>query len=216
MFCSIKTLITSSLLTFFYIRTCLFVTHNDHQLHITIINVAPQVLHEYWMTLRDRVSAIDELGMATERLRMRLPDEPKPKVLHIIEPHEVGRIEALVHHTWIIYCYPVWNALYLFYLSSGGAEQGETAEWPGCGKITATEKAWTVSLSYQFGKGNKWRCFICSSYLKRIEFLFCLTFWISVLFDLTVWQMDCLMILSIKYRYWLTTCLQSAFYFWWF
>lgn len=48
-----------------------------------------QVLHEYWMTLRDHVSAIDELGMATERLRVRLPDEPKQKVLHIIEPQEV-------------------------------------------------------------------------------------------------------------------------------
>ena len=43
------------------------------------------------MVLRNNVSAIDELGMATERLRVRLPDEPKPKVpvLHIIEPHEV-------------------------------------------------------------------------------------------------------------------------------
>ncbi|XP_048083229.1 E3 ubiquitin-protein ligase SHPRH isoform X1 [Alosa alosa] len=50
-----------------------------------------KVLHEYWMTLRDHVSAIDELGMATERLRVRLPDEPKQKVLHIIEPHEVDQ-----------------------------------------------------------------------------------------------------------------------------
>lgn len=41
------------------------------------------------MVLRNHVSAIDELGMATERLRVRLPDEPKPKLLHIIEPHEV-------------------------------------------------------------------------------------------------------------------------------
>ncbi|XP_024913971.1 E3 ubiquitin-protein ligase SHPRH isoform X2 [Cynoglossus semilaevis] len=48
-----------------------------------------KVLHEYWMVLRNHVSAIDELGMATERLRVRLPDEPKPKLLHIIEPHEV-------------------------------------------------------------------------------------------------------------------------------
>ncbi|XP_026866989.2 E3 ubiquitin-protein ligase SHPRH isoform X3 [Electrophorus electricus] len=56
-----------------------------------------KVLHEYWMTLRDRVSAIDELGMATERLRVRLPDEPRPKVLHIIEPHEVeqNRVKLL-------------------------------------------------------------------------------------------------------------------------
>ncbi|NXN37348.1 SHPRH ligase, partial [Rhinoptilus africanus] len=50
-----------------------------------------QLLHEYWMVLRDHVSAIDELAMATERLRVRHPDEPKPNppVLHIIEPHEV-------------------------------------------------------------------------------------------------------------------------------
>lgn len=43
------------------------------------------------MVLRDHVSAIDELAMATERLRVRHPDEPKPNppVLHIIEPHEV-------------------------------------------------------------------------------------------------------------------------------
>lgn len=42
------------------------------------------------MVLRNHVSAIDELGMATERLRVRLPDEPKPKLPHIIEPHEVS------------------------------------------------------------------------------------------------------------------------------
>ncbi|MEQ2161661.1 hypothetical protein GOODEAATRI_011782, partial [Goodea atripinnis] len=55
------------------------------------------VLHEYWMVLRNHVSAIDELGMATERLRVRLPDEPKPKLLHIIEPHEVeqNRVKLL-------------------------------------------------------------------------------------------------------------------------
>ncbi|XP_067876277.1 E3 ubiquitin-protein ligase SHPRH [Heterodontus francisci] len=50
-----------------------------------------KLLHEYWMALRNRVSAIDELAMATERFQVRLPDEPKPSlpVLHIIEPHEV-------------------------------------------------------------------------------------------------------------------------------
>ncbi|XP_047589021.1 E3 ubiquitin-protein ligase SHPRH isoform X2 [Lutra lutra] len=49
-----------------------------------------KLLHEYWMALRNRVSAIDELAMATERLRVRHPKEPKPSppVLHIIEPHE--------------------------------------------------------------------------------------------------------------------------------
>ncbi|XP_058471477.1 E3 ubiquitin-protein ligase SHPRH isoform X1 [Solea solea] len=59
-----------------------------------------KVLHEYWMVLRNNVSAIDELGMATERLRVRLPDEPKPKLLHIIEPHEVeqNRVKLLNDH----------------------------------------------------------------------------------------------------------------------
>lgn len=37
------------------------------------------------------MSAVDELAMATERLRVRHPKEPKPNppVHHIIEPHEV-------------------------------------------------------------------------------------------------------------------------------
>lgn len=58
-----------------------------------------KLLHEYWMALRNRVSAVDELAMATERLRVRHPNEPKPNppVLHIIEPHEVeqNRIKLL-------------------------------------------------------------------------------------------------------------------------
>uniref|UniRef100_A0A8D2JME1 E3 ubiquitin-protein ligase SHPRH n=1 Tax=Sciurus vulgaris TaxID=55149 RepID=A0A8D2JME1_SCIVU len=58
-----------------------------------------KLLHEYWMTLRNRVSAVDELAMATERLRVRDPREPKPNppVHHIIEPHEVeqNRIKLL-------------------------------------------------------------------------------------------------------------------------
>ncbi|XP_066471535.1 E3 ubiquitin-protein ligase SHPRH isoform X1 [Tiliqua scincoides] len=58
-----------------------------------------KLLHEYWMVLRDHVSAIDELAMATERLRVRHPEEPKPNhpVLHIIEPHEVeqNRVKLL-------------------------------------------------------------------------------------------------------------------------
>ncbi|KAG8508924.1 E3 ubiquitin-protein ligase SHPRH [Galemys pyrenaicus] len=58
-----------------------------------------KLLHEYWMALRNRVSAVDELAMATERLRVRHPKEPKPNppVLHIIEPHEVeqNRIKLL-------------------------------------------------------------------------------------------------------------------------
>lgn len=58
-----------------------------------------KLLHEYWMALRNRVSAVDELAMATERLRVRDPREPKPNppVLHIIEPHEVeqNRIKLL-------------------------------------------------------------------------------------------------------------------------
>lgn len=62
---------------------------------MNVSSVSSQLLHEYWMVLRNHVSAIDELGMATERLRVRLPDEPKPKLLHIIEPHEVSERTAL-------------------------------------------------------------------------------------------------------------------------
>ncbi|XP_051711242.1 E3 ubiquitin-protein ligase SHPRH isoform X1 [Oryctolagus cuniculus] len=58
-----------------------------------------KLLHEYWMALRNRVSAVDELAMATERLRVRHPKEPKPNppVHHIIEPQEVeqNRIKLL-------------------------------------------------------------------------------------------------------------------------
>nr|XP_056708771.1 E3 ubiquitin-protein ligase SHPRH [Euleptes europaea] len=58
-----------------------------------------KLLHEYWMVLRDHVSAIDELAMATERLRVRHSEEPKPNhpVLHIIDPHEVepNRVKLL-------------------------------------------------------------------------------------------------------------------------
>ncbi|KAM9317030.1 E3 ubiquitin-protein ligase SHPRH [Gastrophryne carolinensis] len=52
-----------------------------------------KLLHEYWMVLRNYVSAIDELSMATQRIRVRLQDEPKPNppVLHILEPHEVDQ-----------------------------------------------------------------------------------------------------------------------------
>uniref|UniRef100_A0A8C5MNA5 Helicase C-terminal domain-containing protein n=1 Tax=Leptobrachium leishanense TaxID=445787 RepID=A0A8C5MNA5_9ANUR len=64
------------------------------------------LLHEYWMVLRDHVSAIDELAMATERLRVRLPDEPKPNppVLHIIEPHEVeqNRVKLDLGKLWAV------------------------------------------------------------------------------------------------------------------
>lgn len=50
------------------------------------------------MVLRNRVSAIDELSMATQRIRVRLPDEPKPNppVLHVIEPHEVSLFQIAV------------------------------------------------------------------------------------------------------------------------
>ncbi|OCT79937.1 hypothetical protein XELAEV_18026752mg [Xenopus laevis] len=48
------------------------------------------------MVLRDHVSAIDELATATERLRVQLPDEPKPSppVLHIIELHEIPPVDV--------------------------------------------------------------------------------------------------------------------------
>ena len=44
------------------------------------------------MSLKENVSAYDELDMATMRFRLRLPDEPQPEVPtpNVIEPSEVG------------------------------------------------------------------------------------------------------------------------------
>ena len=49
-------------------------------------------MRQMWLSLRERVSAIDELGMATTRLRLRLPDEEPtdPPLPNIIEPAEVS------------------------------------------------------------------------------------------------------------------------------
>ncbi|CAH1233504.1 SHPRH [Branchiostoma lanceolatum] len=53
-------------------------------------------LHVVWMALRDRIASIDELDMATTRLRLRLPQEERtdPPQPNIIEPGEVD-------HQWI-------------------------------------------------------------------------------------------------------------------
>ncbi|XP_019628191.1 PREDICTED: E3 ubiquitin-protein ligase SHPRH-like [Branchiostoma belcheri] len=53
-------------------------------------------LHVVWMALRDRVASIDELDMATTRLRLRLPEEERTDPLqpNIIEPGEID-------HQWI-------------------------------------------------------------------------------------------------------------------
>ncbi|XP_078699866.1 LOW QUALITY PROTEIN: E3 ubiquitin-protein ligase SHPRH-like [Branchiostoma floridae x Branchiostoma belcheri] len=53
-------------------------------------------LHVVWMALRDRVASIDELDMATTRLRLRLPEEERtdPPQPNIIEPGEID-------HQWI-------------------------------------------------------------------------------------------------------------------
>nr|XP_032829241.1 E3 ubiquitin-protein ligase SHPRH-like [Petromyzon marinus]XP_032829242.1 E3 ubiquitin-protein ligase SHPRH-like [Petromyzon marinus]XP_032829243.1 E3 ubiquitin-protein ligase SHPRH-like [Petromyzon marinus] len=50
-----------------------------------------KLLHEYWMMLRNRVSAVDEIAMATERFQVLQPDEdrPDPALPHIIEPGQV-------------------------------------------------------------------------------------------------------------------------------
>lgn len=43
------------------------------------------------MALREEVSAVDELDMATTRLRVRLPDEPRPEIPqpNVLESTEV-------------------------------------------------------------------------------------------------------------------------------
>ena len=51
-----------------------------------------QLLRVLWIESKAHVSSFDELGMATTRLRLRLPDEPKPDLtqLNILEPSEVA------------------------------------------------------------------------------------------------------------------------------
>jgi len=50
------------------------------------------------MALREQVSAVDELSMATTRIRLRLEDEPRPDPpqMNILEPHEVEQIQCVL------------------------------------------------------------------------------------------------------------------------
>ncbi|XP_052087534.1 E3 ubiquitin-protein ligase SHPRH-like [Mytilus californianus] len=59
--------------------------------HIKVFDVMKKEfkgLRAVWMSLREQVSSVDELEMATTRLRLRLPDEAEPTTaqMHIIEP----------------------------------------------------------------------------------------------------------------------------------
>lgn len=51
-----------------------------------------------WMALRERVCAIDEINMATMRMRLRLPNElpADPPEANIVEPAEVKSIFSVV------------------------------------------------------------------------------------------------------------------------
>ena len=61
-----------------------------------------QCVRTLWIELRAQVSSLDELDMATTRLRLRLPDEPRsdPPVANILERGEVLRIAQ--HVFWKI------------------------------------------------------------------------------------------------------------------
>jgi len=56
-----------------------------------------QHLRAVWIALHEQVQAIDELDMATTRLRLRLPEEEVPDSfrMNIIEPAEVSKIISL-------------------------------------------------------------------------------------------------------------------------
>lgn len=55
-----------------------------------------------WMLLKEQVQAVDELDMATTRIRCRLPEEPvpDPPQPNIIEPTEVCTCTGL-SSSWV-------------------------------------------------------------------------------------------------------------------
>lgn len=66
------------------------------QTHIEIIDKMKKefkLLRVLWIECKAHVSSFDELSMATTRLRLRLPDEPKPDntQLNILEPSELDQ-----------------------------------------------------------------------------------------------------------------------------
>lgn len=56
------------------------------------------------MSKHEQFQAMDELDMATTRLRLRLPDEDTPDTtqLNIIEPSEVW---PRPEYSWCLFCY---------------------------------------------------------------------------------------------------------------
>lgn len=50
-----------------------------------------QALRSLWMSLREQVSAFDEIDMATLRFRLRFPDEPASETP---QPHIIERVEV--------------------------------------------------------------------------------------------------------------------------
>uniref|UniRef100_A0A8C7S746 SNF2 histone linker PHD RING helicase n=1 Tax=Oncorhynchus mykiss TaxID=8022 RepID=A0A8C7S746_ONCMY len=140
-----------------------------------------KVLHEYWMVLRNNVSAIDELGMATERLRVRLPDEPKPKVpvLHIIEPHEVDQNRVKLLNDRAVAKSQLQKKLGQFlYLSN--LEKVSLPFWAvlTCGHCFCNECIAIIVEQYSVGSGTRRRaikCAICRQTTSHAEISYVFT-----------------------------------------
>ncbi|CAG2112442.1 unnamed protein product, partial [Medioppia subpectinata] len=83
------------------------VIRDDGQNHLKLFDALKKEfrgLRAVWIEIYDYVALIDELNMATIRLRVRFPDEPKPKetITYILEPSEVPTQMLSLHSDEVV------------------------------------------------------------------------------------------------------------------